>query len=381
MKNKKKGGSVFSVLFVIILVLIVAATAGLNLIFSGDGVPQIAGNYLYMQESGDMAPDIPEKSLVIAQKAGNKSISPGSKVLCYSADNSSIGLRVIYQITVSEMDGTTLYYPGTAVDQGSELTIPRTNIFAICDMQSQPLYTVVHFATSVPGLLTLLVLPCIIMIIMLLVRIAKNSADDEEDEEAFEEFDEFEEEAPKPKKSKRAESPLFEASSLPAPDASIEQKKSSISEHFEQKPVNENSPYQKAVKERTMRFQIQQQNIEEAKRKQEEAASGRRVSTQVLSTQEVEEMVHRQQHDYQTPSAPFASQPEYHRPEHETEPRKQETAPKPVAKVSTSPNIDDIINPSQFRASKNGQKVNTRISSTDSIDDLIRALESEKKKL
>ena len=37
----------------------------------------------------------------------------------------------------------------------------------------------------------------------------------------------------------------------------------------ERKPVNENSPYQKAVQERTMKFRIQQQNIDEAKRQEE----------------------------------------------------------------------------------------------------------------
>ena len=46
-----------------------------------------------------------------------------------------------------------------------------------------------------------------------------------------------------------------------------------------------------------------------------------------------------------------------------------------------SPNIDDIINPAEFRAAKTGQKINPDIAASGSIDDLLRVLEAEKKKL
>lgn len=375
MKKKKKGGSIFAVLIVIFLILVVVSTAAVNIIFSGDKIPQVAGYYLYMQDAENMEPDVPARSLVFAKKSGNTSISPGNKVLCTLADG-SFALRVIYQIDVSEEDGSTLYYPGTMLEQGTELSIPKSSIAAICKYQSRQLYAYVNFATSVPGLMALLVVPCVIMIVMLLVHIARNSTDEPDEEE----FD-FHDEKPKAKKKKSAEGPLFEASQLPPPDASIEMKKSSISEHFEQKPVNENSPYQKAVKERTMRFQIQQQNIEEAKR-QQAAATESFQGTRAISTQEVESLAAKQQ-GYHTPSAPFVSQPEYRSP---TEPQAEvrtstpKPAPQPV-KHSSQPNIDDILNADAIKAAKTGRKVNEQIASTDSIDDLIRALENEKKKL
>ena len=177
-KSKKKHGSAFAVLFVILLLLSVAFTVCANVIFSGDRVPMIAGYYLYLHEKSDMEPDIPANSLVIAKSAEQESLQAGAKVLCYLADG-NMALRCIYNIDVNE-DGTSLYYPGTALEQGNELTIERKNIFAVCIWASKEMYTIIQFATSVVGLMSMLVAPCIILIIMLLVKIAKSSRDDDE---------------------------------------------------------------------------------------------------------------------------------------------------------------------------------------------------------
>lgn len=364
MKTKKKGKSVFSTLVVIVLLIVVVLTAAANIIFSGDKVPQIGNYYLYTHEVNDMEPDIPQNTLVLAEEAATTSLSPGNKVLCYLSDG-TMALRVIYQITVNE-DGTTNYYPGTALDQGSELTIPRSNIFAICTWQSPELYSFVTFATSVSGIMALLVVPCIILIIMLLVKIVRSSSDDMDDEEFL--FAEAEKEI---KKKKHADNPLFEPGTAPPAGESLERKKSSIQDHFEKKPVNENSPYQKAVQERTMKFRIQQQNIEEAE--QQANSSVPRTGTQVFSTQTVEEAARQQVEATpvmtETPAAPM---------EPEKKPEAVRSAPAPRTET---PNIDDIVRPSELRAARSGQKINPDIAATDSIDDLLRVLESEKKKL
>jgi hypothetical protein len=364
MSTKKKRVSVFAVLVVIVLLLLVAATVTANVIFSGDKVPEVAGYYLYMHETEDMAPDIPQNTLVVAKAASETSLAPGNKVLCYLNDG-NLALRVIYQITVNE-DGSTSYYPGTAVEQGSELIIPRSNIFAICTYQNRLLYKYIKFATSVSGLMALLVLPCIILIIMLLVKIAKKGTDEMEDEEFL-----FDEE--KDKNKKGSENPLFEPGQTPAATESLEWKKSSISEHFEKKPVNENSPYQKAVQERTMKFRIQQQDLENARNQQNNrSAAEHSVGTQVFSTQTVEETARQQETGTQ---ADAVAKP----PVSDKKPT-EATVQETTAKLDT-PNIDDIVNSAELRAAKTGQKVNPEIAATDSIDDLIRVLEKEKKKL
>lgn len=367
MKKNKKVRSVFSILFVIVLLIIVACTVITNVLFAGGKTPKIAGYYLYLHETADMEPDIPQNSLIFAKDAPNQSLSPGSKVLCNLSDGTT-AVRVIYQIAVNE-DTTSSYYPGTALEQGSEPAIPRDNIFAVCKWQSKDLYQYIKFTTSVGGIMALLVVPCVILIIMLLAKIAKGSTDVLDDEDFL--FNEMEELEIMTRKPKGADNPLFEPNQAPPAGESLERKKSSISEHFEKKPVNENSPYQKAVQERTMKFRIQQQNIEEAKRYEEENRS-RAAGTQIFSSQAVEEAA-KQQND-SIPQAETA-------PASASLTEKPAAAVRPAAPVTPAPNIDDIINPAEFRAAKTGQKINPEIAASDSIDDLLRVLEAEKKKL
>ncbi len=344
MNTSKRKGSVFAVLVVIVLLLISAATVTVNVIFSKGKVPQIGGYYLYLYDGADMEPDIPQNSLVFAKAAEQTSLSPGVKVLCYSGGQ--LGVRTIYDIQVNE-DGSTSYYPGTMTEQGSELPIARTDIKAICTRASKELYQYVRFAASVSGLMALLVVPCIILIVMLLVKIAR-SGKDEIDEEDFM-FDEAEQ--PDQKKPRRSKTPLFDPEDAPDPDEALEKKRSSIQDHFSSKPVNENSPYQKAVQERTMKFnKVRQEDIERARQEEAEREAQRQAEKQKAQEQQ------------ESPKKPA------------------ETAPAEPY-VSSSPNIDDIIDPSQFRAVKGTKKGNSEISSSDSIDDLIALLEKEKGKL
>lgn len=366
MKTKKRGKSVFTVLLVIVLLLVVACSVTTNVVFSGDKIPQIGSYYLYMHEAADMEPDVPQNSFVLAKEASTTNLTPGNKVLCYLSDG-TLALRCIYQIKTNE-DATVSYYPGTAVDQGSELTISRTNIFAVCTWQSKALYRYIKFATEVSGLMLLLVVPCIILIVMLLVKIAKGSTEELDDDDFL-----FDEEPALPKARRLADNPLFDPGSTPASGESFERKKSSISENFEKKPVNENSPYQKAVQERTMKFRIDQQTIEDAKRQESTAIKGS--GTQVFSTQEIEDRAKRQPETMLKPDdQPQASKKSA-----------DKIKPAPVRsetpKISNTPNIDDIVKPSELRAARTGQKINPDIAATDSIDELLRVLEAEKKKL
>lgn len=368
MKAKKGGKSIFVVIFVIVLLLMVATSLTTSIIFSGEDIPKIGKYYLYMHDAADMEPDIPQNSLVVAEEATVGSLTPGNKVLCYLSDN-KLALRVIYQITLND-DETVSYYPGTALDQGSELTIPRQNIFAICTWQNEALYHYVDFATNVSGIMLLLVLPCIVLIIMILVKIQKSSKDELDDDDFL-----FDEEPVLPKAKRLSDNPLFDPGSTPASGESFERKKSSISENFERKPVNENSPYQKAVQERTMKFRIDQQMMEDAKR--QDASVSKTSGTQVFSTQAVEEVAKHQTGSFSVTEAAEKSEQYTAAP---TEPVKPAVRPEPV-RTSTTPNIDDIVKPSELRAAKTGQRINPNIAATDSIDDLLRVLEAEKKKL
>ncbi|MBQ8011046.1 MAG: hypothetical protein IJ265_05795, partial [Oscillospiraceae bacterium] len=87
----------------------------------------------------------------------------------------------------------------------------------------------------------------------------------------------------------------------------------------------------------------------------------------------------------QSTPAPVAPQPVQNvplAPPLSAPPAEKPAAPvRPVAPPEPAPNIDDIINPAEFRAAKTGQKINPDIAASGSIDDLLRVLEAEKKKL
>lgn len=260
---KKKKTSVFSALIVIVLLLTVALTITANVFFSGNMIPQVAGYYLYLHEESDMQPDIPQNSFVIAKNSDSVSLSAGNKVLC-RLSNGSVALRLIYLINLNE-DNSTSYFVGTAEEQGSEPAISKNDILAVCTWASPQLYQYVKFSTSITGLLTLLVLPCIILIIMLLVKILKSNQEyhditlDSKEEPLL-----FEDPGPSRKPSSpKAEpkDPLFNPEQIAQNDESLEKKKSSIQENFSAKPVNEDSPYQRAIQERgTAKFDIPKEN-------------------------------------------------------------------------------------------------------------------------
>ena len=303
------------------------------------------------------------------------------------------------------------YYPGTAKEQGTDLVIPRSNIFAVCVWSSPELYWYISFATSVNGLMAFLVAPCVLLIIMLLIHIARNGSEEMDDEEFTFEEEDTKPEKPQPKKKKKSapESPLYSPETDSGTET-LEEKKSSISENFASKPVNEESPYQKAVQEREKTTKFRRQELEEeALRAFDEPYPGRKKTTvtpdgtQVYSAEEIREQarlqaqlqsstavsappppapaVHTAQFTAPMPAvvqhpAP-APQPEPPAPapvQEETAPAPKPEAPKPAPKPAySSPNIDDIL--------QSSKKKNSEIASTDSIDDLIRLLEKEKNKL
>ncbi len=414
MKKKKKGGSFFGGLIAFLLVLVVISTVAVNLVFSGEKIPKIADYYLYLQETDEMAPAIPEQSLVFAKEASTGELHPGNKVLCDLADNTRAA-RNILRIEETE-DGTMNYYMSAMNGEIEEMPIIRMNIFAVCDFASHELYQYVKFSTSVTGLLSLLVAPCVVLIIMLLVKIATNGNEEDIEDDEFEieetEKEELRTELPKKQKKTPPVSPLYDPDKVPA-SKKLEEKKSSISENFSEKPVNEDSPYQKSVQEheKTTRFRRQELQ-EEALKVLEAPPKKKKSSTQIYSVQEIRQEAAQAKPPVSSPASPITKPPvkeEMPAPVQETAPsissppappvkeeipvppmqeasaplppppavikeEKPKPTPKPAYK-STSPNIDDILKSSDHKAGKSD------ISSSDSIDDLIRMLEEQKKKL
>ena len=304
---KKKSKSILAIVLAILLLLVVAVTLTTNILFSRSDTPKIFGHYIYLMESDVMEADagtavatsvtalddstagteggaaadpsapvdsesaaasIHQHTAVIASVYDESDpVAKNNAVLCVLApddtstdmDSDRIAVRRIYNVEQDET-GVLKYYPTTmqASSVGTEPPITVDSILGKCAYESGELYAYIKFATGVPGILLLLVLPSIILVIMLIVAIAR--ANGKHDEEfAFEEsYDEvYSEDSYDDSEYDDEElggrSPLFHPSDA-APSRSFEQKRSSIAQNFERKAVNPNSPYQKA---RTMQFKAQ----------------------------------------------------------------------------------------------------------------------------
>lgn len=293
---KKKSKSILAVVLAILLILVVAVSLTTNILFSQKDTPKIFGHYIYLMEYDTMeagaaavatgttdlnaagtvdsesaAASIHKHTAVIATAYQESDpIAKNNAVLCVLApddtstdiDSDRVAVRRIYNIEQDET-GVLKYYPTTMKtnDVGTEPPITVDSILGKCAYESGELYSYVTFATGVPGILTLLVLPSVILVIMLIVAIARANGK-HDDEYTFEEnYDEVysedsydDDDSAYDDEELGGRSPLFRPSENTAQSRSFEQKRSSIAENFERKQVNPNSPYQKA---RTMQFKAQ----------------------------------------------------------------------------------------------------------------------------
>ena len=293
---KKKSKSILAVVLAILLILVVAVSLTTNILFSRKDTPKIFGHYIYLMEYDTMeagaaavatgttdlnaagtvdsesaAASIHKHTAIIATAYKESDpIAKNNAVLCVLApddtstdiDSDRVAVRRIYNIEQDET-GVLKYYPTTMKtnDVGTEPPITVDSILGKCAYESGELYSYVTFATGVPGILTLLVLPSVILVIMLIVAIARANGK-HDDEYTFEEnYDEVysedsydDDDSAYDDEELGGRSPLFRPSENTAQSRSFEQKRSSIAENFERKQVNPNSPYQKA---RTMQFKAQ----------------------------------------------------------------------------------------------------------------------------
>ena len=293
---KKKSKSILAVVLAILLILVVAVSLTTNILFSRKDTPKIFGHYIYLMEYDTMeagaaavatgttdlnaagtvdsesaAASIHKHTAVIATAYQESDpIAKNNAVLCVltpddtstDIDSDRVAVRRIYNIEQDET-GVLKYYPTTMKtnDVGTEPPITVDSILGKCAYESGELYSYVTFATGVPGILTLLVLPSVILVIMLIVAIARANGK-HDDEYTFEEnYDEVysedsydDDDSAYDDEELGGRSPLFRPSENTAQSRSFEQKRSSIAENFERKQVNPNSPYQKA---RTMQFKAQ----------------------------------------------------------------------------------------------------------------------------
>ncbi len=292
--KKKRTRSVLLIVLAVILLIVLIMSLTINIVFSRNDTPKVFGYYVYMMETDTMdatahvasasadatvdvatytteeesenaAASIHQNTAVFAKALSDTDLpAKNNAILCTlgetdtSTDIDSDGIAVRRILSVEQdSSGILYYYPTTMVPEmvGTEPAITRDNILGLCSFESSEIYSFVNFTRSVTGILVLLALPAIILVIMLIVAIVRASSH-RGDEYAFEEdYDEvynedsyddinFEESL--------GTSPIYRPNNQNS--TGFDQKRDSIAENFERKPVNPNSPYQKA---RTMQFKAQ----------------------------------------------------------------------------------------------------------------------------
>ncbi|MCR4888338.1 MAG: hypothetical protein K5979_04055 [Ruminococcus sp.] len=413
--EKNKGLGILKLLVTIICICAVIVSLAVNILFSKGSTPNLFGRYIYVV--GDLNPmqnEITTGAALIAKDAKDVSLAVGDIVLCYPADNpDKLSLRSINYIVDGD-DGTSRYYTKDSVHEDTTDSIPKDKVAAICTgyPESIELGGFIRFAQGVKGIIFLLVIPSILLVIMVITGVAKSigaKGDDDDDmefykyEEAIEKAKRNAKNAPKP----NGGDPLFEPEHDNFGSSELEIKKMSIAEHFSQKEVNHDSPYQKE-RERTMQFKTQKGSLtgtmsfpagggsaetsfaarnigtqsstaptadalrEEMLRKTAEAersgafsiksnnaAASAPDNTGILSAAQLEELTRSEAPKYTAPK-----------------PSRPAPAPTPArtVKKSSSPDISDILEQTDMaRKSKDPADM--------SVDDLLKMIENEKKKL
>jgi hypothetical protein len=405
--EKQKRFSILKLVIIVLSILLIVTSIVINIAFSGGKTPKLFGRYVYIVKPTDnMGSSVTEGAALLAAPAEKTSIAKGDIVLCYPADApETLKVLSIFDIVTAD-DGTQKFITADASRVGSEESITKDKILALCTGHNQSVLigSFITFASSIKGIMSLLVLPCVLLVIFFIAKIASTKGEDDDDF-GFYEYDEKEKERAMSENRRnlhdKSANPLFEPSQEIQPSDELERKKMSIAENFSQKKVNPDSPYQKE-KERTMQFKAQ--------RSAESAFAAKNVggSSSTAPTADAlrEEMLRKTAEAERTgtfsvknenintgkiqkPAAPEAvpdntgilskSQlAEMSRNDvPKTTPLRSQSAPStaaPKAKKSSTPDISDIIDKSERNEKKKSP-------SNMSVDDLIRMIEEEKKKL
>jgi hypothetical protein len=288
MKRKNKATSALGVIVSIILIIVAAATLFTTVLFAKQDTPKLFGYYLYLQKStamevADSADDtasIHANTVVFAKEYnGTDPLSVNNAILCVLSpddpspiedkDSNGYAVRRILRIEPNDETGELLYYPTTMQTDraGTEPAITGSSVLGLCQFEHAGLYSYVTFVQTLPGILLLLALPCILLIAMLIAKLvrARNNRLDENAyafEESYDEVpgeDSYDEDyIDDADDSDYSDDGYQEQTPLYAPEISntstLDRKRVSIAQNFTPKAVNPNSPYQKA---RTMQFKAQ----------------------------------------------------------------------------------------------------------------------------
>lgn len=96
--ERKKRFSILKLLISIICIAFIALSLSINILFSGDKVPNLFGKYFYVVDSSSEGEGVTPGALIIANDAADTDIVIGDIVLCKEMSSESSGEEYTYSV-------------------------------------------------------------------------------------------------------------------------------------------------------------------------------------------------------------------------------------------------------------------------------------------
>ncbi len=201
-KPKKSSKLLIVVEIIIIALCAITVVSILTLFFmfsKAGAAPKIFGEYMFLYTGTNMGSTIPQNTAVHARDdtamftAGNDTVAQAAQdavVLC-RVESGTVSEKAVLQITATEIaeDGSVYFIlKSKAAGDNETIRLPKENVIAQCMTFDRTAGAILSFATSRTGIITVVIVPCVLLIIFQIIRIIrlKMTDDDEyEDDERY----------------------------------------------------------------------------------------------------------------------------------------------------------------------------------------------------
>lgn len=188
--------TILEVAIIFICAILIISMLCCYFLFSRTGAaPTIFGKMIYVTEATNMEPNIPAGSAVFASADNLSFLKTGDVVLFRTAgaDNEQItGVLRIQGVETDESGKVFYTLRGDANAPTETIRLPKENILGQCKTYDEATGAIISFATSTMGLLTVVIIPCILLIVFQIIRIVRikgdyeyANADDDDDDDSF----------------------------------------------------------------------------------------------------------------------------------------------------------------------------------------------------
>lgn len=196
--------TIVEIIIIAVCALLIISMLCCYFLFSKTGAaPKIFGKMIYVTTATNMEPNIPAGSAVFASDENLSFLQAGDVVLFRTAGADNEQITGVLRIQGIETDDAgKVYYTlrGDANAPTETIKIAKENIIGQCKTYDSTLGAIISFATSTMGLLTVVIIPCVLLIVFQIIRIIRiksdyeyandnDDYDDDDDDEAEEESD------------------------------------------------------------------------------------------------------------------------------------------------------------------------------------------------